>query len=196
MVLVSGGIESAALLAYWKHWDHAQHLLPLFIDYGQKNVRQEEAAQQVGRLLPGLGRSALQLVMHAASPGRANHAATASSMPQLSLPLLKRSPAAHRRCSALLSSRRLQAMCRHLGLDFNAINASMVAHQVRSTRFPAWYHQPRAPAHAATTTSHPPPVAWSPTPHALGGLLTLQPRSLLSPLQLNMATVGVRARWW
>lgn len=80
VVLVSGGIESAALLAYWKHWDHAQHLLPLFIDYGQKNVRQEEAAQQ--------------------------------------------------------------AMCRHLGLDFNAINASMVAHQLNMATAGRRYHDP------------------------------------------------------
>ena len=48
MVLVSGGVESAALLSYWAHWDHGQRLLPLFVDYGQKNARAEEAAQQVG----------------------------------------------------------------------------------------------------------------------------------------------------
>ncbi len=48
MVLVSGGVESAALLSYWKHWDHGQQLHPLFVDYGQKNARAEEAAQLVG----------------------------------------------------------------------------------------------------------------------------------------------------
>jgi hypothetical protein len=29
VVLVSGGIESAALLAYYRHWSHGQELLPL-----------------------------------------------------------------------------------------------------------------------------------------------------------------------
>lgn len=29
VVLASGGVESAALLSYWKHWDHGQELLPL-----------------------------------------------------------------------------------------------------------------------------------------------------------------------
>ena len=29
VVLVSGGVESAALLAYYQHWSHGQELLPL-----------------------------------------------------------------------------------------------------------------------------------------------------------------------
>lgn len=35
MVLVSGGVESAALLSYYRHWDHSSQLLPLFVDYGE-----------------------------------------------------------------------------------------------------------------------------------------------------------------
>ncbi|KAL4419973.1 hypothetical protein ABPG75_007071 [Micractinium tetrahymenae] len=80
VVLVSGGLESAALLSYWAHWDHGQALLPLFVDCGQKNARAEEAAQQ--------------------------------------------------------------AMCRHLGLEFNAINASMVAHQLNMSVAGKRYHDP------------------------------------------------------
>lgn len=46
VVLVSGGVESAALLSYYNHWDHAHKLYPLFVDYGQRNAKQEERAQQ------------------------------------------------------------------------------------------------------------------------------------------------------
>ncbi|KAL4420121.1 hypothetical protein ABPG77_000292 [Micractinium sp. CCAP 211/92] len=80
VVLVSGGVESAALLSYWKHWDHGQQLHPLFVDYGQKNARAEEAAQLT--------------------------------------------------------------MCRRLGLEFNAINASMVAHQLNMSVVGRRYHDP------------------------------------------------------
>lgn len=33
----------------YAHWDHAQQLLPLFVDYGQKNSAQEERATQARR---------------------------------------------------------------------------------------------------------------------------------------------------
>ncbi|KAL4857098.1 7-cyano-7-deazaguanine synthase [Chlorella vulgaris] len=46
IVLVNGGINSTALLSYWKHWDHGQTLLPLFIDNCQGNAQRQEAAQQ------------------------------------------------------------------------------------------------------------------------------------------------------
>ena len=48
VVLVSGGIESAALLSYWCHWDMKERLLPVYIDYGQKNRQEEEHAMLVG----------------------------------------------------------------------------------------------------------------------------------------------------
>lgn len=81
VVLVSGGIESAALLAYYRHWSHGQELLPLFIEYGQRNAQQQEAAQQ--------------------------------------------------------------RMCRHLGLDFAALNASMLSHQLNLGKQSE--HRPHAP---------------------------------------------------
>lgn len=44
VVLTSGGLESAALLAYWSHWSHASDLIPLFVNLGQANALREEAA--------------------------------------------------------------------------------------------------------------------------------------------------------
>ncbi|PSC74888.1 family transcriptional regulator [Micractinium conductrix] len=80
VVLVSGGIESAALLSYWCHWDMKERLLPVYIDYGQKNRQEEEHA--------------------------------------------------------------MLALCRHLGLELNAINASMVAHQLNMAKPRGRYHDP------------------------------------------------------
>lgn len=50
--------RSPMLSSYYRYHDHAQTLLPLFVDYGQKNVREEEKAQQVeggGCIVVGCG---------------------------------------------------------------------------------------------------------------------------------------------
>ena len=44
VVLVSGGLESTALLSYWAHWSHATEMIPLFVNYGQQNARKEQHA--------------------------------------------------------------------------------------------------------------------------------------------------------
>lgn len=44
VVLVSGGLESTALLSYWTHWSHASELIPLYVNYGQRNAGKEEDA--------------------------------------------------------------------------------------------------------------------------------------------------------
>lgn len=44
VVLVSGGLESAALLSYWTHWSHATEMIPLFVNYGQENALKEQQA--------------------------------------------------------------------------------------------------------------------------------------------------------
>lgn len=48
VVLMTGSIESAALLAYWHHWSHAQKLHPLFVELGHKSENHElRAARQL-----------------------------------------------------------------------------------------------------------------------------------------------------
>jgi 7-cyano-7-deazaguanine synthase len=44
VVLVSGGLESTALLSHYNHWSHATEMIPLFINYGQNNARKEQKA--------------------------------------------------------------------------------------------------------------------------------------------------------
>ena len=46
VALVSGGLESTALLSYWTHWSHATELIPLFVNYGQNNARKEQQAAE------------------------------------------------------------------------------------------------------------------------------------------------------
>jgi len=48
VVLVSGGLESTALLSYWTHWSHATEIIPLFVNYGQGNsFKEQESARAV-----------------------------------------------------------------------------------------------------------------------------------------------------
>ena len=54
VVLTSGGIESAGLLAYWTKWDHSGPLLPLFIDYGQRAAAAERRSARAAAHAAGL----------------------------------------------------------------------------------------------------------------------------------------------
>ena len=68
VVLVSGGVEAAALLQTWKHWDHghgpfAASVLPLFVDFGHRNAAQERRAAAAVCHHVGLELASLSAVM-------------------------------------------------------------------------------------------------------------------------------------